>query len=94
MTRRLEAFPRGVRDHRGSFCGIDGATALASALSSTSNSTQLCCLAFSVGLASLGWFLHSCNDSAIPMVLGVGVLRARSFLRLKFQVILHFFVVL
>ena len=36
---------------------------------------------FSVGLVSLGWFVHSRNDSAIPMVLGVGVLRARSFLR-------------
>ena len=35
----------------------------------------------SVGLAPFGWLVHSRNDSAIPMALGVGVLRARSVLR-------------
>ena len=87
MTRRLAdlfllAVPRGVRDHRGLFFGIVGTTALASALSSTSLSAQVCCVTFSVGLVSLGSFLHSRNDSAIPMVLEFGVLRARSLLRL------------
>ena len=38
------------------------------------------CLA---GLAPFGWLVHSRNDSAIPMVLGVGVFRAKSFLRLS-----------
>ena len=33
-------------------------------------------LTFSAGLVSLGWVVHSRNDSGIPMVLGVGVLRA------------------
>ena len=35
----------------------------------------------SVGLAPFGWIFHSRNDSAIPMALEVGVLRARSVLR-------------
>ena len=33
------------------------------------------------GLAPFGWLAHSRHDIAVPMVLGVGVLRARSFLR-------------
>ena len=55
----LLAVARGVRDHRGSFFGIVGTTASASALSSTSLSTQLWFLTFSVGLVSLGWLVHS-----------------------------------
>ena len=92
MTRRLEevfsllAVSRGVRDHRGSFFGIGGTSFSALTLSSTFRFAiiGLECLA---GLAPFGWFAHSRNVIAIPVVLGVGVLRARSFLR-RFCVIL------
>ena len=86
MTRRLVKFfsrlvvSRGVRDHRGSFFGIGGTSFSALTLSSTFCFAimGLECLS---GLAPFGWFAHSRNVIAIPMALGVGVLRARSFLR-------------
>ena len=74
------AAPRGVRDHCGPFFGIGGTSFSALTLSSTFRFAiiGLECLA---GLAPFGWFAHSRNVIAIPMALGVGVLRARSFLR-------------
>ena len=74
------AATRGVRDHRGQFVGIGGTSFSALTLSSTFRFAilGLKCLA---GLAPFGWFAHSRNVIAIPMALGVGVLRARSFLR-------------
>ena len=74
------AAPRGVRDHCGHLFGIGGTSFSALTLSSTFRFAiiSLECLD---GLAPFGWFAHSRNVIAIPMVLGVGVLRARSFLR-------------
>ena len=76
----LLAVSRGVRDHRGSFFGFGGTSFSDLTLSSTFRFALIGfeCLA---GLAPFGWFAHSRNVIAIPMALGVGVLRARSFLR-------------
>ena len=77
----LRAVPRGVQDHRGLFFRMVGLGASVSTLFSTHFSSPSCFWAFFVGLVSLVWLLHSANVPAIRMVLVVGVLRARSFLR-------------